>query len=122
MRVKKIRIKAKEEFFADLERAAAQIDAGKRPRRMRGEYFESLDAVRNVLTQKRLELWQIIRDQKPNSLLELSKIAGRDFKSVHRDVATLVTVGLIELRQGKGERGNIQRPVSLADTLLLEVA
>jgi predicted transcriptional regulator len=122
MKIKKIRIKAKNEFFSALEKAAAQLDRGKRVKPMRGEFFESLDAVRNVLTEKRLELWHRIRDDKPGSILELSKLVDRDFKSVHRDVAMLVAVGLVELRELKGTRGNVQKPVSLADTLLLEVA
>ncbi len=122
MKIKKIRIKAKDKFFSALEKAASQLDRGKRVKPMRGEYFESLDAVRNVLTEKRLELWHRIRDGKPGSILELSKLVDRDFKSVHRDVAMLVAVGLVALRESKGARGNVQKPVSLADTLLLEVA
>ena len=122
MKVKKIRIKSKADFFADLEEAASQLDRGKRAKRLRGEFFESLDAIRNVLTPKRLELWHLIRDREPGSILELSRMAKRDFKSVHRDVSVLVSAGIVELREGKGSRGNTQQPISLADTLLLEVA
>ena len=122
MKVKKIRIKSKEDFFSELETVAAKLDRGKRARPLRGEFFESLEAVRNVLTPKRLELWHIIRDQEPSSILELSRIAKRDFKSVHRDVSVLVATGIVKLKEGKGSRGNTQQPVSLADTLLLEVA
>ena len=122
MKIKKIRIKSKENFFAELDDVAAKLDRGKRPRRLRGEFFESLKAVRNVLTPKRLELWHIIRDKGPSSILELSRMAKRDFKSIHRDISVLVAAGIVELREGKGSRGNIQQPISLADTLLLEVA
>jgi predicted transcriptional regulator len=107
MRVKKIRIKTKDEFYDGL---------------LKGEFFESLEAVRNVLTEKRLELWRLIRDETPGSILELSKLAKRNFKSVYQDVAMLVAVGLVELKKEKGKRGDTQRPVSLADTLQLEVA
>lgn len=72
------------------------MDRGGKPKRLRGEYFESLEAIRNVLTEKRRALWRLIRDERPESILELSKIAGRDFKSVHRDVSVLVSVGLVE--------------------------
>ena len=54
MKVKRIRIKKKEDFFGELERTASQLDRGKRAKRIKGEFFESLDAVRNVLTPKRL--------------------------------------------------------------------
>ena len=122
MKVKKIRIKSREDFFSELESVASQLDRGKRAKRLRGEFFESLEAIRNVLTPKRLELWHIIRDKEPHSILELSKMAKRDFKSIHRDVSVLVAAGIVELREGKGSRGNTQQPISLADTLLLEVA
>ena len=101
---------------------AQQLDEGKHPKPLQGEYFESLEAVRNVLTEKRLELWRLIRDQRPHSILGLAKIAERDFKSVHRDVSMLAAVGLIELQKKNGSRGNRLKPVSLADTLRLEVA
>jgi predicted transcriptional regulator len=89
---------------------------------LRGEFFESLEAVRTVLTEKRLALWRLIRDRHPQSILELARWVKRDFKSVHRDIGVLVAVGLIELKKGKGSRGTTQRPKSLADCLRLEVA
>ena len=122
MKTKKIRIKTKDDFFSIVLDAAKTMDRGGKLKRLRGEYFESLEAVRNVLTEKRLALWRMIRDERPNSILELSKIAGRDFKSVHRDVSVLVSVGLVELVKGKGRRGDTQKPTSLADALMLEVA
>ena len=122
MKVKKIRIKSKDDFFSELEAVATKLDRGKRVRPLRGEFFESLEAVRNVLTPKRLDLWHIIRDKEPNSILELSRIAKRDFKSIHRDVSILVAAGIVELREGKGIRGKTHQPVSLVDTMLLEVA
>ncbi len=122
MKTKKIRIKAKEEFIADLISVAKALDRGEKIKPRRGEYFESLEAVRNVLTEKRLTLWRVIRDQHPGSISELSKLAQRDFKSVHRDVAVLVSFGLVGLVKGKGRRGDVQKPTSLVDALMLEVA
>ena len=122
MKVKRIKLKSRQDFFSELERTAIQLDRGKRAKRLRGDFFESLEAVRNVLTPKRLELWQLIRDRRPASILELSRMVKRDFKSVHRDVSVLIAAGLVELHEGKGSRGNTQQPVSLADSLLLEVA
>ena len=122
MKTKKIKIKTKDEFFDDVLIAAEAFDQDKKPKRLRGEYFQSLEAVRNVLTEKRLALWRLIRDKRPDSILELSKMAHRDFKSVHRDLSVLVAVGLVELVKGKGQRGDIQKPMSLADALMLEVA
>jgi predicted transcriptional regulator len=123
MKVKKIRIKSREAFATDLKKFARTLDKGQRPSRKKGEnFFESLDAVRNVLTEKRLELWRTIRDLKPQTITELAKMVNRNFRAVHRDLLLLESVGLINLKEGKGKRGNTQTPVSLADELLLAVA
>jgi predicted transcriptional regulator len=122
MKTKKIKIRSKDEFYGNLLTAAEKFEQGDDAFRLRGEYFESLEAVRNVLTEKRLALWRLIRDQKPDSILALSKLAKRNFKNVHQDVAMLIAVGLVEIHKGKGKRGDTQRPVSLADSLQLEVA
>ena len=122
MKTKKIKIKTKDEFYDEVIASAKALDRGGRAKRLRGEYFESLEAVRNVLTEKRLALWRLIRNQHPDSILGLSKLAHRDFKSVHRDVSVLVSVGLVELVKGRGQRGDTKRPMSLADALTLEVA
>ena len=122
MKIKKIRIKSVPDFFDDLQETAIQLDQGKTPKLRRGEFFDSLEAVRNMLTENRLTLWRVIRDQKPNSISELAKWVDRDFKNVHQDIHVLVTVGLVQLTQKKGKRGDVQKPTSLADKLRVEVA
>ena len=120
MKTKKIKIKTSNQFWSDASSFAKAFDQGKKITLQIGEYFESLEAVRNILTEKRLELWRIIRDQKPASIRALAKLAKRDFKSTHRDVSLLIAVGLVELK--KGNKGPAQKPISLADTLQVEVA
>jgi predicted transcriptional regulator len=122
MKVMKIKIKSKDDFFRDAHKAAREIDAGKPVTQPGGDFFESLEAVRTVLTEKRLAIWRLVRDQHPNSIFELAQLADRDFKSVHRDVTVLVTVGLVELKPGRGAKGKTQVPKSLADSLSVEVA
>jgi predicted transcriptional regulator len=123
MRTKKIRIKSRVDFNAELLKAARKIDCGEKIKEHKGEYFESLDAVRNVLTPRRLELWHIIRDRKPASISNLATMANRDFKSVYQDVRLLVAVGrIVDLRETHGKGGERLVPRSLADTVTLEVA
>jgi predicted transcriptional regulator len=122
MRTKKIRIKSRVDFNAELLKAARKIDHGENIEEHKGEYFESLDAVRNVLTPRRLELWHLIRDRKPASISNLAVLADRDFKSVYQDVRLLVAVGIVYLRKTHGKGGKRLVPISLADTLTLEVA
>ncbi len=122
MKVKKIRIKSRDEFASELRQVARALDRGVAPKRLTGEYFESLDAVRKVLTDKRLELWRTIRDRQPASITELAEMVGRGFRSVHRDLLLLKSLGLITFKKTKGARGDLQSPVSLVDELLLAVA
>ena len=122
MKIKKIRIKSKEDFDAELKSVARALDAGKKTKKFVGEYFESLDAVRTVLTEKRLELWRAIRDKKPESISILAAIVQRGYKSVCRDLILLENIGLVSLKKTKGKRGYLQLPVSLVDELLLAVA
>jgi len=122
MRTKKITIKSRVDFTAELTKAARKIDRGEEIREPKGEYFESLDAVRNILTPRRLELWHIIRDRKPASISNLATLADRDFKSVYQDVRLLAAVGIVDLREIHGKGGKRLVPRSLADALTLEVA
>ncbi|MBI4402541.1 MAG: hypothetical protein HY537_00175 [Deltaproteobacteria bacterium] len=122
MKVKKIRIKSREDSSRDLLKVAKALDRGETPKRVSGEYFESLDAVRTILTDKRLELWRTIRDQKPDSISTLTKMVNRNFKAVYRDLLLLQSVGLVTFRKSKGKRGDVQSPISLVDELLLAVA
>ena len=122
MRTKRIRVKSRVDFNTELLAAAQKIDRGETIKEQKGEYFESLDAVRNVLTPRRLELWHIIRDRKPASISNLAILADRDFKSVYQDVRLLAAVGIVDLRETRGKGGKRLVPRSLADTLTLEVA
>ena len=122
VKIKKIRIKAREEFNSELRTVARALDRGETPKLIKGEYFESLDAVRAVLTDKRLELWRTIRDRKPNSISTLANMVDRGFRSVYRDLLFLENFGLLSFKKTKGKRGDLKAPVSLVDELLLAVA
>ena len=57
--------------------------------------FLSLEAFMAALTPKRLELLRYLRRSGPMSVRRLSADVGRDYKSVHREVAHLIEAGLI---------------------------
>lgn len=124
MKIMKIKIQSREKFNDDLQKLAKAIDKKKiqNSYKKNGTYFESLTAVRKILTDKRLEVWRAIRDKKPESITQLAEMLGRGFRSVHRDVVLLKDLGLIELIEGPGRRGNVQQLVSLYDELVLAVA
>ena len=88
---------ANEEFIETFK----AIKAGKKVTPKKGTYFSSLEAVRNLLTEKRLELLELIRTQKPFSITTLANLAGRDFKNVHQDLKVLKEYGLVQFSRPK---------------------
>ncbi len=93
----KSRGQADAEFAASLKSGKARKGAAKA-----GVFFTSLEAVRTLLTDKRMELLHLIREHSPRSINQLASIADRDFKNVHTDIMLLKQYGLVQLaRQGK---------------------
>ena len=84
--------------------------AGKKITPRKGTYFTSLEAVRKVLTPRRLELLRVIRQGRPDSVYQLARLVGRDFKNVHADVHTLASYGLVSLKKARaGRRPSVPR-------------
>jgi predicted transcriptional regulator len=122
MKAMKINIIPKAELNSKLRKAASNFDSGKSVKPIKGTCFESMKAVRKFLTDNRLNVWRTIRDKKPSSITALSKLLKRDFKTVHSDVMILEAIGLVSIKKEKGQRGDVQVPVSQFDELVLAVA
>jgi predicted transcriptional regulator len=122
MKIKKIIIKTREDFNAETLDYARSLDRGEKRKPLKGEYFESLEAVRTFLTERRLEIWRTIRDKKPKSLTELAKLVHRDYKDVHQDVSILIEVGLVDLKKPKNLKTRALIPISMADQIEFKVA
>ena len=60
--------------------------------------FLSLAAFMAAMSPRRLELMRHLRRAGPMSVRRLAGELGRDYKSVHREVAMLTAAGLIERR------------------------
>ena len=60
--------------------------------------FLSLEAFMAAMSPRRLELMRHLRRAGPMSVRRLAGELGRDYKSVHREVAMLTATGLIERR------------------------
>ena len=70
--------------------------------------FESWASLVSVLTPRRLELLRHLRRHPTQSIADLARSLGRDYKRVHTDVEALAAAGLIDrtpsgLRAGYGE-------------------
>lgn len=124
MKTMKIKIQSRDVMNKELKSLAKSIDKKqyKKSSKQNDIFFESLTAVRKILTDKRLEVWRAIRDRRPESITHLAEILDRGFRSVHRDVVLLKELGLIQLTEGPGRRGNVQQLISLYDELILAVA
>jgi len=106
MRIKniKIGIKSLEDSLKEFADTWKRLEKGEKIRRHEALYFESIDALRSVLTDKRLAVLKAIKKHKPNSIYELAKILGRDLKNVNEDVKLLADLGLIKLEKAKSNR------------------
>lgn len=103
MKTLEIQIKSREQ--ADAEFISAFKGGASRKSRKAGVFFTSLEAVRTLLTDKRLELLHLIREHSPRSINQLASIAQRDFKNVHTDVMLLKDYGLVQMgRQSKANK------------------
>ena len=83
-----------------------------------GVYFTSLEAFRKALTPKRLELLRAIKEEKPASINQLSKIVERNIKNVSQDMKYLVQIGLVERKETEKK----VTPFVGYDTIQLEIA
>ena len=123
MKVKNIAIgiRSVEEGAEEFAQAIGRIQRGKRPRgRKEAVYFTSLEAMRKVLTPKRLQLLRVIRDAHPESIYGLAQSTGRDLKNVQEDVALLARVGLVSLSRAKSKRCRVIPSVDY-DRLQLQI-
>ncbi len=122
MRVRdiKISIKARDELFKEVKGVWKKLERGRTVRKHEGISFESLDAMRKVLTEKRLKILKTIKKERPQSIYALAKLLHRDIKNTFNDVQFLAEMGLIELKKTKNGRKKSAPKVSY-DRILLEI-
>lgn len=92
-------IKSSKEVLNEFATTLAQAREGKQRKPHHEISFESIEALRNVLTKKRLEILSIVKHQQPKSVYELSKKLSRDLKSVNIDLSILEKNDFIELQK-----------------------
>jgi predicted transcriptional regulator len=95
------------EVMGDFAKTFEAVRSGQRiPKGVRQEVgFTSIEAARNFLTRERLALLRTIRSRHPDSLYELPKMVGRDFKNVQEDIGILERNGLVRItKQPLGKR------------------
>ena len=120
MKIKKIDIgiKGLKESLKDFADTWKKLKSGKDVRKEEGIYFNSIDTMRAVLTNNRLLILKVIREQKPKSVYELARIVGRDLKNVNQDLKLLADMGLVTLEKANTDKKRIVPHVDYAKILL----
>jgi predicted transcriptional regulator len=123
MKVKRIDIGIKrlKDSLIDFAETWKSVESGKRVRKEEGIYFESIDDMRSVLTNNRLAILRAIRENKPKSVYELSKMLGRNLKNVNEDLKLLAKIGLVTLEATEKDRKRITPHVDYTK-ITLEIA
>jgi predicted transcriptional regulator len=123
MKVKniKIGIRKREQALAEAKDVMEQLARGEKVKRRSGVYFENLDAMRKVLTEKRMELLHVIKEEHPSSVYDLAKILGRNLTNVTDDLGYLKELGLVDLKLSRKDRKKTVPSISY-DKINLEIA
>ncbi len=79
--------------------------------------FDSLLALRQLLSNEKARILHIIKNKEPKSVYELAKILGRNFKAVSDDIKLLERFGFIELIQEKTKNRKRHRPIVIIDEM-----
>jgi len=72
-------------------------------------YFENVEELRRILTEKRLELLLAITRHRPTSVHQLAGLVQRNYKNVSSDIMLLERLGLVSLAPQAG-KGGAQAP------------
>ncbi len=117
----KIAIKDLRTSLDEAREVMDRIAAGKAVQKIHDVTFTNYEAMRKILTPRRLELLHAIKEKKPQSVYELAHALGRDLKNINDDLTTLVNIGLVELRKtSKGRKKVI--PSVTVDKIQVEIA
>jgi predicted transcriptional regulator len=116
-----IGIRTKAERTRAVRAALHRAHQGEHTPQEAGLYFESVEELRRILTDKRLDLLVEIARSKPESVRALADQLGRDYKNVSEDVNLLGQLGLIELEE-QGGRGKPQAPTLPYDEIRVTIA
>lgn len=123
MRVKniKIGIRTVDEALNEAKEVMTKLSKKEKVKKRTGIYFENLEGMRKVLTEKRLEVLHIIKKEHPASVYALAKSLGRDITNVTDDLNYLEDVGLVELKKTKEGRDRTTPTVNY-DKIQIEIA
>lgn len=114
----KEKIKVKE---VSIIQAKGAFSLFKRSGSSRKDYnFEDISSLRQILSNEKARILNVIKAENPSSIYELAKKLGRNFKSVDDDIKVLKKFGFIELKEEKTKNRKRYRPNVVVDTLNIQ--
>ncbi len=80
-----------------------------------------LSLLRSLLSNEKARILHVLKTKQPNSIYELAKTVGRDFKSVRQDIRVMEQMGFIEMIPvHKGKRQKL-KPLLVIDQLNITI-
>lgn len=83
--------------------------------------FKEISALRQLLSNERARILYTIKNKAPNSIYNLAKILGRDFKSVRQDVKLLEKFGFLELESNTKGAREMLKPILVVDKINITI-
>lgn len=83
--------------------------------------YNDMSLVRQLLSNEKARLLNVIRNKKPASIYALAKFLGRDFKTVRDDIHLLKKFGFVELVEGKSGNRTTHRPLITANSVSIVI-
>ncbi len=87
----------------------------------RNKKSSGIASLRQLLSNEKARLLHITKTKKPESIYELAKLLGRDFKAVRHDIRLLEQFGFIELISSHKHGRERLRPVVDADQIVINI-
>jgi predicted transcriptional regulator len=115
-----IGIRTSAERSGALREAMRRVAGGDRAQQEPGLYFETVEELRQILTEKRMELLLAITRHRATSVHQLAGLLGRDYKNVSTDITMLERLGLVRL-EAKAGKGRAQAPTVPYDEIQITI-
>jgi len=84
-------------------------------------YNSEIVGLRQILSNEKAKLLHTIKTKKPESIYELAKLLGRDFKAVRQDIRLLEQFGFIELISSHKQGRERLRPLVDVDRIIINI-
>lgn len=83
--------------------------------------FSSILELRQLLSNEKARILNVIKNEKPISIYDLAKKLGRSFKSVSDDIKILEKFGFIQLIEEKTKKRKRHKPVIDVESITINI-